>query len=504
MESLLHWDFAPRLALADQVRRKFGSTVHFSPSRDRKEFFLVVMFSSASFPLNVDSVGIALQCCIGGISSGFKVIQINSRAFRFSVANNKVGHFIYGLKDQVWPDFVCHFHLFNGLFTRAPISSGIWHADTELPEISTRRPMAISSKLGFFTQDTLSSDSSQQELSKFSLVPLSHMDFSDSNAAEASSSSMIHTVNSDSLIKDHAQIKFGEIVASINDRPTIMAPSRHRPLMDIYLRQAELEDNVIPEYLSLGDFQCPINVPYPNNPQCFLASAFKYAPAHSVWLPTLSARHKADLAQACYSQEEIDTLTKNWASLCSRCLQWGHQKIHCHARVICIHCSSPDQKVINYPSRPLSKPNDSIFNDHENAIIKTRFPAQMLPNADRLSRPRTTVRCLSCGQYGHPERSCYKRLFTQRWKWVLKLTQITKSTPHVLDSASISQTTPPKSTHSPSLPPLLCSAAMANYPLNPVPFLPPGFAVEPGPANRVVRSGMVVGPIPPSTTTTWR
>ena len=38
---------------------------------------------------------------------------------------------------------------------------------------------------------------------------------------------------------------------------------------------------------------------------------------------------------------------------------------------------------------------------------------------------------------------------------------------------------------------------MANYPLNPVPFLPPGFAVEPGPTDRIVRSSMVVGPIPP-------
>ena len=38
---------------------------------------------------------------------------------------------------------------------------------------------------------------------------------------------------------------------------------------------------------------------------------------------------------------------------------------------------------------------------------------------------------------------------------------------------------------------------MANYPLNPVPFLPPGFAVEPGPADRIMRSGMVVGPIAP-------
>ena len=38
---------------------------------------------------------------------------------------------------------------------------------------------------------------------------------------------------------------------------------------------------------------------------------------------------------------------------------------------------------------------------------------------------------------------------------------------------------------------------MANYPLNPVPFLPPGFAVEPVLADRLVRSGMVVGPIAP-------
>ena len=53
------------------------------------------------------------------------------------------------------------------------------------------------------------------------------------------------------------------------------------------------------------------------------------------------------------------------------------------------------------------------------------------------------------------------------------------------------------------VPPSLCSTAMANYPLNPVPFLPLGFAVEPGPTNRVIRSGMVVGPTPP-TTTTWQ
>ena len=109
MESLIHWDFSPGLALADQVRCRFGSSVHFSPSSSSKEFFLVVSFSSASFPLSEELVVLALQCCIGGDHKGFKVFQLSDRRFRFSVASNRVGHFIYGLKDRIWPDFVCHF-----------------------------------------------------------------------------------------------------------------------------------------------------------------------------------------------------------------------------------------------------------------------------------------------------------------------------------------------------------------------------------------------------------
>ena len=147
MEGLLHWDFAPGLALADQVGRKFGSTVHFSPSRDAKEFFLVATFSSASFPLTVDSVGVALQCCLGSSCVGFKVVHIHHRAFRFLVANNKVGHFIYGLKDRIWPDFICHFHLFNGRFVRYSHLLTSWYADEELTDISARKPIAVRSKL---------------------------------------------------------------------------------------------------------------------------------------------------------------------------------------------------------------------------------------------------------------------------------------------------------------------------------------------------------------------
>lgn len=129
MDGLLHWDFNPGLSVADQVHRRFGSTVHFSPSRNTKEFFLVVTFSSASFPLSTSSVGLALQCCIGGLASGFNVIQIGDRQFHFLVASNKVGHFIYRLKDRIWPDFICHFNLFGHHHTANARVNFDWHAD---------------------------------------------------------------------------------------------------------------------------------------------------------------------------------------------------------------------------------------------------------------------------------------------------------------------------------------------------------------------------------------
>ena len=98
MEGLIHWDFNPGLKVEEQVRRRFKSTVHFSPSPTSKEFFLVVTFSSASFPLSCAFVGLALQCCIGGLASGFNVTHIGAKNFRFSVASNKVVHFIYALR----------------------------------------------------------------------------------------------------------------------------------------------------------------------------------------------------------------------------------------------------------------------------------------------------------------------------------------------------------------------------------------------------------------------
>jgi hypothetical protein len=176
MEGLLHWDFSPGLAFEDQVRRRFGSTVHFSPSSGAKEFFLVVSFSSASFPLNEESVGLALQCCIGGDRLGFRVFKLSDARFRFSVASNKVGHFVYGLKDRIWPDFVCHFSLFRGVH---PFITGFfkdsdynWSSRSENVDLAQRSPTKLNPNLDILRKSSLMDGSgvSDIELAKFGFV----------------------------------------------------------------------------------------------------------------------------------------------------------------------------------------------------------------------------------------------------------------------------------------------------------------------------------------------
>jgi hypothetical protein len=175
MEGLLHWDFSLGLVFEDQVRRRFGSTVHFTPSSGAKEFFLVVSFSSASFPLNEESVGLALECCIGGDRIGFRVFKLSDARFRFSVSSNKVGHFIYGLKDRIWPDFICHFSLFRGIH---PFITGFfkasdynWSSRSENVDLAQRSPTKLNPNLDILRKSSLMDDSgaSDIELAKFGL-----------------------------------------------------------------------------------------------------------------------------------------------------------------------------------------------------------------------------------------------------------------------------------------------------------------------------------------------
>lgn len=204
MEGLLHWDFSLGLAVEAQVRSLFSSMVHFSLHDSTKELYLVVSFSSASFPLSEESMGIfSLQCCIGGSPSGFHDKHLVGSQFWFSVTSNRVGQFIYVLKDRIWPDFICHFNLYRHVAWNYSLKHFNWHPDQEFNEIVARSPMPIKSNLNFLRHGNGLEPTSSLEVGKFGFSShatdvLTQRPIVDSPTMGSNSNGSI-TSNSDSL-----------------------------------------------------------------------------------------------------------------------------------------------------------------------------------------------------------------------------------------------------------------------------------------------------------------
>lgn len=89
------------------------------------------------------------------------------------MASNKVGHFIYGLKDRIWLDFICHFSLYgphHHFWSPVDSNSG-WSADRELYNLVSRSPVAVKSNLNFLRNSAhLDGNDSLAELLKFGLI----------------------------------------------------------------------------------------------------------------------------------------------------------------------------------------------------------------------------------------------------------------------------------------------------------------------------------------------
>lgn len=367
MESLLHWDFSPGLAVKAQVRSRFKSTVHFSPSPTTKEFFLVVSFSSASFSLTEESVGLALQSCIGGISSGFKVTKLSDRRFRFSVASNRVGHFIYGLRDRVWPDFVCHFHLFRGsVDLSVGLSDSSWHADTELSEIGSSPGLAIRSKWLHSQRNTQIDPSSVNVIQKFGLVPLPPAN-----------------LTGDAPIPKG--ISFGSF-----EFPVISDESQD---------------------FRFGEFSFHFSGRISSNLPSFKGNQFR----QNYWdsLPDETLYHILDGWQAGYSDAEVKVMVQivdvptaayidNRLLRCTKCGRLGHLSPACPG-VFCFHCYNPDDQCVcdrtdNAVDTSSRLHGDSSILDHH-----SRGPTCMA-----CSRVGHSVfgcpglmRCASCQRLGH-------------------------------------------------------------------------------------------------------
>jgi hypothetical protein len=106
-------DFRPRLAFEDSLKLNLASSVCPIRPRLRSSFWQVVSFGRYIFKLNLDSVGQLLQAALGGFASGFEVLQLADRVFRFSVSSMAVDFHIYNSGCIDRKEFMAFFNLWN-------------------------------------------------------------------------------------------------------------------------------------------------------------------------------------------------------------------------------------------------------------------------------------------------------------------------------------------------------------------------------------------------------
>jgi hypothetical protein len=154
----------------------------------------------------VESVGLALQCCIGDDALGFRVYQLSDCRFCFSVASNKVGHFIYGLHDRIWLDFVCHFSLYRGVYPRV---SGFFDRATSplVPSkqdliVAQRSPTLLHPNLDVLAASSANDLSATRELAKFGFI-------------RTASSTSLENSNSATVACDDLFFKVGQLTIPI-------------------------------------------------------------------------------------------------------------------------------------------------------------------------------------------------------------------------------------------------------------------------------------------------
>jgi hypothetical protein len=97
--------FARGLKFKEDIVRKFGHEVNFSPGFCERPFFLVAVFGRTNFKLDNHTFSLSLQSCFGGSSSLFQVCNLRERVFRFTVSSRSVGFEIYNLGKISEKDF---------------------------------------------------------------------------------------------------------------------------------------------------------------------------------------------------------------------------------------------------------------------------------------------------------------------------------------------------------------------------------------------------------------
>uniref|UniRef100_K3ZMM0 Uncharacterized protein n=1 Tax=Setaria italica TaxID=4555 RepID=K3ZMM0_SETIT len=113
MAGLSDLDFGPRLEIQLLVQERFSFLVSFSPTSSEPEFWLVASFGGSALHLNVESIGLILQSCLGGTALNFNVQHLSGCMFWLFVASKNVGFLVYRLRSHVCKLFALFFALWG-------------------------------------------------------------------------------------------------------------------------------------------------------------------------------------------------------------------------------------------------------------------------------------------------------------------------------------------------------------------------------------------------------
>lgn len=505
MDGLLHWDFSAGLAVADQVRRRFRSTVHFSPGFNTKEFFLVVTFSLASFPLSVDSVAVALQCCIGGSSAGFKVSRLSDRSFKFSVASNKVGHFIYKLQDRVWPDFVCHFHLFKQGVVDYGFLDNHWYSDHEPVVTSAQRSLAIMPDLSSLTSSARGDHSANKELSKFGLVQDSFSGRNPMHSFEMSVHASSPEVAPEPAIPSGPRsqiIQFGSFVCPVTMQETadpIPSIVANNPLdrSELILWES-IAENTLYHILDAGQAEYseadimamfnlsslpPTDFIHERLNKCQLCSVIGHSQDSCPGIDCLRCHQLQNVCNACYNLQHT---RHKLSRACSCCNNTTHEVWFCPALTKCNKCGFLGHLARECKLGPHVR--KSYFwrelSERQLRRKKQRRTRKVWVPKQRVLEPNPNT----CANHTQPPR------IPSINSAPIEQTPLQNPSPSAPPPNSMTYPqplnlqTPSENTESPTSPP----PAMANFPAIPFRYIPMAATIERGPDSRLARNMMVM------------
>jgi hypothetical protein len=106
-------DFSPGLHLQEEVLVKSGTSISFPSPSLSPGFVLVASFSHSTIRINVESVALILQSCVGGQATDFWVQVLSGWCFRFVVCSKDVGFWTSSLKSFSCKSFGVHSSLWS-------------------------------------------------------------------------------------------------------------------------------------------------------------------------------------------------------------------------------------------------------------------------------------------------------------------------------------------------------------------------------------------------------